>query len=139
MGGRGVGRAWCCVLRDKTGNVIAQRSGPASGDRCRPDFLSTTLHAPAALDQFAEIHRNRPVSSGRQLLAQLPRARGNEYVQPIADRIQSKGVRIMLVRNQGIGKQLPKQLTAVLAESVRVVGDMVTDVIQDGQSKIKME
>ena len=59
-------------------------------------------------------------------------------MQPIADRIQSKGVRIMLVSNQGIGEQLPKQVTAVLAESLGVVGDMVPDVIQDGQSKIKM-
>jgi len=60
-------------------------------------------------------------------------------MQPVTDGVEPEGVRIMLIRNQCIGKQFSKDLTALLAEGIRVIGDMVARIVEDGQCKIKME
>ena len=82
-----------------------QRTNPRPSDQRRPDLLGAALHAAATLDQLGEIYRDRPVASGRQVLTQLAGTSRNEDMQPIADRVEPEGVRIMLVRNQGIGEQ----------------------------------
>ena len=60
-------------------------------------------------------------------------------MQPVTDRVESEGICIMVVRSESIGKQRAKQLTALVAERIRVVGDVLAFVIEHGQSKIKME
>ena len=48
---------------------------------------------------------DRPVAGGSKALAQLTGTRGDEDMQPVADRIESEGVRVMLARDESIGEQ----------------------------------
>ena len=43
------------------------------------------------------------------------------------------------LRNEGIREQLTQKLTALLTERVRIVGNVITLVVEDRQSKIEME
>ena len=60
-------------------------------------------------------------------------------MQPVADRVESEGVGVMLARNESIWKQSSQQPAAPRTERVRVVGNVITLVIEDGQSKIEVE
>ena len=60
-------------------------------------------------------------------------------MQPVADRVESEGVRVMLTRNESIWEQSIQQPAARPTEGVRVVGNVISLVVEDGQSKIEME
>ncbi len=60
-------------------------------------------------------------------------------MQPVADRVQPEGVRVVLVRDERIGEQLSQQPAARLTERLRVVGDVITLVVEDSQRKIEVE
>src|SRR5512133_797250 len=60
-------------------------------------------------------------------------------MQPVADRIESEGVCIMLIGDQSMGKELSKQAAPRLAKCPGIVGDVITLVIEDDQRKIKTE
>jgi hypothetical protein len=45
----------------------------------------------------------------------------------------------MLVRNKSIWEQSMQQPAAPLTERVRVIGNVITLVVEDGQSKIEVE
>ena len=96
----GIGDAWRTRLETSSSAVLV-----LGWDRRWPDLLGAALHAAAALDQLAEVYRDRPVAGGRKLLAQLAGTGRDENMQPVADHVESECVRIMLVRNERIGKQ----------------------------------
>ena len=104
-----------------------------------PDLLGATLHAATALDQLAEVHRDRPVAGGGKQFTQPAGARRDEDMQSVADRVESEGVCVEFGRNKSIWEQLAQQSAALLTECSRVIGNVITLVVQNGQSKIEVE
>ena len=106
--------------------------------RHRPDLLGATLHAAAALDQLAEIDRDRPVAGVCKPLAQLPGPAGTKTCIPSLTALSPKAYASASVAMRASGK-LTQQPTALLTERVRIVGNVITLVVEHGQSKIEME
>ena len=126
------------MLLALSGRVVGKEA-QCDARRSRPDLLGAALHAAPALEELAEVYRDRPVAGVSKPFAQLPGTRGDEDMQPVADRVEPEGVRVTLGRDEGIREQLIQQSTAPLTERIRIVGNVITLVVEDGQSKVEME